>query len=741
MHLHKSTALRQLAELVPAGCRVPPFVSFAVSEWRGDRARVLAQVRQALASCVLVVRSDRASEGEAEAGAWLSEAGVPCGDAAALAAAIERVIASFGALRADDRVLLQQQVLGAEVAGVAASRTLPDGAGYRTISLLPGHSNTGVTGACSHGWTIYEHASPALRRGPWIELRSALADLLPRLAKALRSEVEIEWLWAGGVLSLVQLRRLSLRPQVNDARLRRALRTTQARLVRIAAAEPAAVHAWMPDWNPAELLGEHPRPLALSLFRTLIADRCWSEARARMGYARVQGPLLRVVAGRPYVRVAQSLASLLPAALPADTRSQLVARQLKLLRTHPEWHDRVEFAVAGSGFEFGDDWHARCGPLPPDTISRWRAAQRAMVSVLFDDQALARDIERARFALHGQPDWPRQPRAWRTHLRWLRDALVLPFAQSARRCFAFEALLRSAARLGAVDAADLAGWRAAASPLLTRDGIDWSAALRPGTFEISSMRMGDPRPDTVGAGLARSAQGAPMSAGTRRALDALCRSAGLYLDAEALRRGFELAHRARDLGKLAMSVHLSAGLEALAKAGELAGFDRDALSWLTVADLDAEPGAWPARIARRCAYHSDESALRMPALIDADTRLDAVVVPPGQPVYLGRGRVAGPVRPIGLHTRVGAAIAGAVLLLERCEPGFDWVFAHAPAALVTAFGGPNAHVALRAHELGVPALLGVGPEALRRMADAGSIEIDLDAGWWRATAAAARRLA
>ncbi len=82
-----------------------------------------------------------------------------------------------------------------------------------------------------------------------------------------------------------------------------------------------------------------------------------------------------------------------------------------------------------------------------------------------------------------------------------------------------------------------------------------------------------------------------------------------------------------------------------------------------------------------------------------------------------------------------------MLLLERCEPGFDWVFNHAPAALVTAFGGPNAHVALRAHELGVPALLGVGPEALRRMAGADSLEIDFDAGWWRAQAAPARRQA
>lgn len=738
MPVHKSAALQQLAGLATGDFDVPPFVSFAVDEWHSDRARVLADVGRVLGAARLMVRSDRASEGDTEAGAWLSEGAIAGDDAPALAAAVERVIASYGAWRADDRVLLQCQVLGAEAAGVAASRALPDGAAYRAISLLPGDSNAGVTGACSHGWTVYEHACPELRLGPWIALRSALAEVLQRLRLKLRSEIEIEWLWAGGRLQLVQLRYLSLRPQVPDTRLRRLLRATQARLVRIAAAEPAAVHAWMPDWNPAELLGEHPRPLALSLFRTLIADRCWGEARARMGYARSVGPLLRVIAGRPYVRVAQSLASLLPASLPPDLRTQLVARQLGRLRAHPEWHDRVEFAVASSGLEFGDDWHARCGHLSPALVARWREAQLAMAGMLFSEQALMRDIERARFALHGQPDWPAHPAAWRAHLRWLRDTLVLPFAQSARRCFAYEALLRSAQRLGAIDGEALAGWRAAASPLMSEDAVAWSGALRPGTFEISSARLGE-QPAVAGA--ASRAQPACMPPGTRRELDALCRQSGLALDAGALQRGFQLAHRARDLGKLAMSVHLSAGLEALARTGEALGLDRDALSWLVVADLDTAPAGWPARIARRRARHRDESALRMPALIDADTRLDAVVVPPGQPVYLGRGRVQARLRRVGLHTRAGEAIAGAVLLLERCEPGFDWLFNHAPAALVTAFGGPNAHVALRAHELGVPALLGVGPEALRRMAGADSLEIDFDAGWWRAQAAPARRQA
>ena len=31
----------------------------------------------------------------------------------------------------------------------------------------------------------------------------------------------------------------------------------------------------MPDWNPAEIIGIKPKPLALSLYRELITDHIW----------------------------------------------------------------------------------------------------------------------------------------------------------------------------------------------------------------------------------------------------------------------------------------------------------------------------------------------------------------------------------------------------------------------------------------------------------------------------------
>ena len=43
----------------------------------------------------------------------------------------------------------------------------------------------------------------------------------------------------------------------------------------------------MPDWNPAEIIGEYPRPLAYSVYKKLITDNTWSIARELMGYRKL----------------------------------------------------------------------------------------------------------------------------------------------------------------------------------------------------------------------------------------------------------------------------------------------------------------------------------------------------------------------------------------------------------------------------------------------------------------------
>ena len=69
----------------------------------------------------------------------------------------------------------------------------------------------------------------------------------------------------------------------------------------------------MPDWNPAEIIGKKPRPLALSLYQELITNHVWSKNRTDYGYQNLNKfHLMTTFYGTPYIDVRIDFNSWLP---------------------------------------------------------------------------------------------------------------------------------------------------------------------------------------------------------------------------------------------------------------------------------------------------------------------------------------------------------------------------------------------------------------------------------------------
>ena len=71
---------------------------------------------------------------------------------------------------------------------------------------------------------------------------------------------------------------------------------------------------------------------------------------------------------------------------------------------------------------------------------------------------------------------------------------------------------------------------------------------------------------------------------------------------------------------------------------------------------------------------------------------------------------------IAIHAATGA--------IPSADPGFDWLFAYPIAGLITAWGGANSHMAIRAGELGLPAVIGAGDVLYRRWSGAQRLHLD-----------------
>ncbi len=102
----------------------------------------------------------------------------------------------------------------------------------------------------------------------------------------------------------------------------------------------------MPDWNPAEMIGTKPKPLALSLYQELITDNVWAEHRKNYGYRDVNSNhLMTTFFGTPFIDVRVDFNSWLPASLSTKTSEKLINYYLKKFKKNKNLHDKVEFEI------------------------------------------------------------------------------------------------------------------------------------------------------------------------------------------------------------------------------------------------------------------------------------------------------------------------------------------------------------------------------------------------------------
>jgi glutamine kinase len=754
---------------------IPELVYFSVADWLSEPGAILRGIAAQLRAPRLAVRSSASGEdgiGCSLAGRYASRLDV-ANTREAITAAIGDVVSSYDGAEGD-QVLVQEMAPAVRASGVILTRDPETDAPYYVVEYHDGSAKTDiVTSGRGHTKTFWiHHGAPlAMVRSPRLlrilaAVREIEAECGPRL-------LEIEFAEAvGGAVFVLQVRPVAARvPPVTSGSESAAAIASVARIVarherpQAGLAGRRSILGQMPDWNPAELIGAVPSPLAVALFRFLISDEVWRRARAAMGYRRLPGvPLMRLLLGRPYVDVRASFHSFLPAGLPADLESTLVDAWLDRLDAHPELHDRVELEVAQTTFDldFFATHRSRHGDLlSASGLERWAAALRCLTN-----EALAGGGTLHRSLLEAERRIDRPPgdelsdagAALGPGFRLLAECRArgtLPFAVVARHAFLATALLRSAVRRGALseercqefhrslrtvaaelatDLAEMSAGRMERAAFLGRYGH-----LRPGTFDIASLRY-DQRPEVLAHAWPRPAEGS-AAASVRRAgfaltsreaeaIDRLLAEAGLWTTATALLGHAAAAIVGRERAKFRLTRRLSDALEAIATWGAGRDLSRDDLAHLTLADLhraNRRPGKRQESrlrdlIARRRARGAEVRGVRLPPLVRSVADLWVCPEHATRASFVTARSVTAP--PVLLHRRLAIGdVTGRIVCIESADPGFDWIFAKPIAGLVTGFGGGNSHMAIRCVELDVPAALGVGERALAKLARSPSIEL------------------
>jgi phosphohistidine swiveling domain-containing protein len=647
------------------------------------------------------------------------------------------------------------------MAGVAFSRPPSGGGPYYIVNYDDRSGRTDrVTGGVGDNLETF------------LCLKSRVDVCPPTLAPVIALVSELEGLFAcdaidvefavdgDGQIYLLQVRRLSIERHetVTDEQVSSALADVARKVELLSRPHPflhgsRSIFGVMPDWNPAEIIGLRPWPLSLSLYRELVTDAIWAYQRDNYGYQNLRSfPLLVSFHGLPYIDVRVSFNSFIPRDVPSDLAARLVNYYIDRLLAEPQLHDKVEFEIIFSCYTL--DLPQRLTRLTENGFSQADitelsgALRRLTNRIIHGETALWRR-DRAKIDLLAQ----RMPAIGDakidkiSRIYWLIEDCkrygTLPFAGLARAGFIAVQLLQSFVAAGVLDAEEHATFMASVDTVGSRIGHDFAhrtkaeflaryGHLRPGTYDILSPRY-DEAPDLyfdwTGARTASSAQPRfALSIEQLRRIEQLLKEHQLDIDVLSLIEFIKAGIEGREYAKFVFTRSLSDALSLIREMGEEYGLSVEDCAFLdydAIRTLYSESGSVRERlldsIARGRERHALTRNLVLPPVIAAPNEVFAFHLPPSQPNFITRKSVTAAVASVSDPPE---SFAGRILFVPSADPGFDWIFTRGISGFVTQFGGANSHMAIRAGELGIPAVIGAGEILFNRWRAAHKLCLD-----------------
>ena len=759
----KAVTLETLAPRLRTA-RVLPQLRFSVAEWRGDPARVLTKIaaRHWSSKQVIVRSSAQGEDGpmNSQAGRYDSVLGVH-GDAE-ITQAIEQVIATFAdGGNGGDQVFVQPMLEHVAMAGVAFSRPPSGGGPYYIVNYDDRSGRTDrVTGGVGDNLETFlclksrADACPSAL-APVIALVGELEELFACTAIDVEFATDVD-----GQIYLLQVRRLSIERQetITDAQVDTALADVARKVELLSRPHPflhgsRSIFGVMPDWNPAEIIGLRPWPLSLSLYRELVTDAIWAYQRDNYGYQNLRSfPLLVSFHGLPYIDVRVSFNSFIPRDVPDDLAARLVNYYVDRLLAEPQLHDKVEFEIIFSCYTLDLPQRmnrlAESGFSPADVAELSGALRRLTNRIIHGETALWRR-DRAKIDLLAQ----RLPMVAGakidkiSRIYWLIEDCkrygTLPFAGLARAGFIAVQLLQSFVAAGVISAEEHATFMTSVDTIGSRIGHDFAhltraeflaryGHLRPGTYDILSLRY-DEAPDLY---FDWSAPRTNSSAQPRftlsieqlRRIEQLLKEHQLDIDVLSLIEFIKAGIEGREYAKFVFTRSLSDALSLIKQMGEEYGLSVEDCAFLdydAIRALYSESGSVKERliesIARGRERHALTRSLVLPPVIAAPGEVFAFHLPPSQPNFITRSSITARVASVN---DAPESFAGRILFVPSADPGFDWIFTRGISGFVTQFGGANSHMAIRAGELGIPAVIGAGETLYKRWQAANKLCLD-----------------
>ncbi len=760
-----STKAQTLKKLKKIGINVPKLNIYKVRDYHKNKNRIIKKIQFDFKNKI-AIRSSSSKEdtlGKTNAGKYKSFLNIDPKKKEKIRSSIEEIIKDYNK-DSKNEFFVQSMVKNVKISGVCTTRDIHTKLPYTIINYSKGKDTTQVTSGKENTETI-NYLDNNFFKPDNIEFKK-IFDISKRLVKVFNNDsLDIEFaINRSKKLFILQVRPIFIKKKsqllsIDDlnkilSKLKKKISKLKKRQYNLHG--KTTFFGVMPDWNPAEIIGIKPKPLALTLYQEIITNHIWSSNRKSIGFKDLSSHhLMTTFFGTPFVDVRIDFNSWLPEKLNQNLSEKLINFYLSKFKKNINLHDKVEFEILYTCYtlsskkkiknQLSDNNFSKSEinniieslkNINLNTINEYKKNKQLINKlVLKQNKIVDLDIHyfnKIYFLVEDCKKYGTFAFSGIARCAFIGIEMLNSFVEeriiNSQEKYKF---LNSVKTINKEMQLDLIN-------LPNKKFVNKYGHLRPNTYEISSKNYRENFrnyfKNTKKMHKKKSNSEFKFKNKQIKKINDKLKENNLKISANELIKFIKESIELREYSKFIFTKSIDLIFSNLKKFGEKYKINKEDLSYLninTILDLHYNLNVGETikflreEIKQNKKKYIINSKIILPEIIIDEKSLYLNKYSEAKINFITNQKISGNVINYSKSLDYNS-LKNKILCIENADPGYDFVFNFEIKGLVTRFGGANSHMAIRCAELNIPALIGVGEKNFSNISNSNFIEIDCE---------------